>query len=63
MFEFHALADGSTRVELEHSGLEAHGPTWERLRGRISSGWPTLFASFGQRVAGTQRSGSIQSVS
>jgi uncharacterized protein YndB with AHSA1/START domain len=51
---FHALADGSTRVELEHSGLEAHGPTWKRLRGSISSGWPTLLESFGRRVAGNQ---------
>ena len=49
---FHALSDGSTRVELEHSGLEAHGATWKRLRGSISSGWPTLLESFSDRVAG-----------
>ena len=42
---FVAIADGSTRVELEHSGLEAHGPTWTRLRGSISSGWPTVLES------------------
>ena len=60
---FHALADGSTRVELEHSGLEAHGPTWKRLRGSISSGWPTLLESFGRRVADDQTSGAGQSVS
>src|SRR4029079_73583 len=48
---FHALADGSTRVELEHSGLEAHGPTWKRLRGSISSGWPKVLDSFSHRIA------------
>ena len=60
---FYALAGGSTRVELEHSGLDAHGPTWMRLRGRISSGWPTLLESFGQRVAGNEGSGGGLSVS
>jgi uncharacterized protein YndB with AHSA1/START domain len=38
---FRAQDDGTTRVELEHSGLDHHGPSWRRLRDAISAprGW------------------------
>jgi uncharacterized protein YndB with AHSA1/START domain len=38
---FLAQDDGTTRVELEHSGLDRHGPSWRRLRAAIDapSGW------------------------
>jgi uncharacterized protein YndB with AHSA1/START domain len=38
---FHAQDDGTTRVELEHSGLDHHGPSWRRLRDVIAEprGW------------------------
>jgi uncharacterized protein YndB with AHSA1/START domain len=39
---FQSQPDGTTRVELEHSGLDHHGPSWRRLRDAVSSpdGWP-----------------------
>jgi uncharacterized protein YndB with AHSA1/START domain len=38
---FRAQEDGTTWVELEHSGLDHHGPSWRRLRDAISAprGW------------------------
>lgn len=45
---FRAQADGTTLVEVEHSGLDRHGPTWRRLRDDIAStgGWPGMLRLF-----------------
>jgi hypothetical protein len=39
---FRVQDDGMTLVELAHSGLDHHGPTWRRLRDAVASpeGWP-----------------------
>ena len=49
---FELQEDGTTRVELEHSGLDRHGPTWRRLRDGISSsdGWPKHLRRFALAV-------------
>ena len=47
---FEAQPDGSTLVQLEHTGLDRHGPTWQRLRASVSSGWPTLMQRFVESV-------------
>ena len=49
---FRAESDGTTRVELEHSGLDHHGPTWRRLRDSISSpgGWQETLRRFAAAV-------------
>lgn len=44
---FQSLPNGSTLVELEHSGLDRHGPTWTRLRDGVSGGWSGIL----QRLA------------
>jgi uncharacterized protein YndB with AHSA1/START domain len=49
---FEALAQGSTRVTLEHSGFERHGPTWRRLRDGVSGGWQRILDRFGRRADG-----------
>jgi uncharacterized protein YndB with AHSA1/START domain len=45
---FVAESDGSTRVEVEHSGLDRHGPDWISVRDGISSegGWSGLLVRF-----------------
>ena len=50
---FIAEGDSSTRVELEHSGLDRHGSDWTKLRDGISSegGWTGLLAGYA-RIAG-----------
>jgi len=46
--------DGSTRVELEHSGLDRHGSDWMKVRDGISSdgGWSNLLATFADVAGG-----------
>ena len=43
---FREVPDGGTLVELEHSGLDHHGPTWRRLRDGVSGGWQTIIERF-----------------
>jgi uncharacterized protein YndB with AHSA1/START domain len=45
---FASEPNGTTRVELEHSGLDHHGPSWRRLRDAIASpeGWPEALRRF-----------------
>jgi len=47
--KFVALADGRTRVELEHRNLERFGDAAERVRGQIGAdaGWSAILKSFG----------------
>ena len=49
---FRARDDGTTLVELEHSGLDHHGPSWRRLRDAISSpgGWQETLRRFATAV-------------
>jgi uncharacterized protein YndB with AHSA1/START domain len=47
---FRAQPDGGTLVELEHSGLDRHGPTWRRLRDSISGGWPRVLRPYVERL-------------
>jgi hypothetical protein len=49
---FEVQEDGTTRVKLEHSGLEHHGPSWRRLRDGIASsdGWPKHLRRFALAV-------------
>ncbi len=51
---FYSEHDGTTRVELEHSGLDHHGPSWRRLRDAIASpeGWPEALRRFATAVLG-----------
>jgi uncharacterized protein YndB with AHSA1/START domain len=51
---FRAQDDGTTRVELEHSGLDHHGPTWRRLRDAISEpdGWQLHMRRFALATTG-----------
>jgi uncharacterized protein YndB with AHSA1/START domain len=51
---FHAQPDGTTRVELEHSGLDHHGPSWRRLRDAIATpdGWPLHLHRYALAVRG-----------
>jgi uncharacterized protein YndB with AHSA1/START domain len=41
-------APNQTRIELEHRGLERHGPGWEQMRDAVSSpdGWSRGLQSF-----------------
>ena len=43
---FEATGEHMTRVTLEHSGLDRHGPTWRRLREGITRGWPADLRRF-----------------
>jgi len=47
--KFLPLADGRTRVELEHRNLERFGDAAEKVRGQIGAdtGWGAILASFG----------------
>jgi len=58
---FLAVADDITEVALEHSGLDRHGPTWTRLRDRISRGWPADLERFARaaELAGGGDSNSV----
>jgi hypothetical protein len=40
-------------VQLEHRGLERHGPGWENMRDAVGSegGWPKGMKAFAQRLA------------
>ena len=53
--EVRFIADGPerTRVELEHRGIERHGPGWEGMRGAVASpgGWPAALEALAQRLA------------
>jgi uncharacterized protein YndB with AHSA1/START domain len=52
---FTPLADGSTRVDLEHRHLARHGAGFEGMRGAVDSanGWTGTMARFAARVAET----------
>lgn len=43
---FEPTSERSTRVVLEHSGLDQHGLSWRRLRDGISRGWPADLERF-----------------
>jgi uncharacterized protein YndB with AHSA1/START domain len=47
-----------TRVELEHRGLERHGPSWEAVARAVEGdeGWPFYLARYAALVAGTDLS-------
>jgi uncharacterized protein YndB with AHSA1/START domain len=53
--EVRFIADGPerTRVELEHRGIERHGPGWEGMRSAVASpgGWPAALEALAQRLA------------
>jgi uncharacterized protein YndB with AHSA1/START domain len=46
---FTSHGPASTLVELVHSGLDHHGPTWQRLRAGVSRGWPFILGRFADR--------------
>lgn len=50
---FEPTGEAATRVTLTHSGLEAHGSTWELLPERIGRGWPTLLRLFQDATHGS----------
>jgi len=43
---FAPLADGGTRVTLEHRNLERYGAEAEDYAGKLRSGWPTFVGHF-----------------
>jgi uncharacterized protein YndB with AHSA1/START domain len=47
---FHAQDDGSTLVELVHTDLDRHGPTWTRLRDRATRGWSYILSTYVDRM-------------
>jgi uncharacterized protein YndB with AHSA1/START domain len=51
---FVAEDESTTRVELEHRGLEAFGPATEEMRGAFDSpgGWGGLLATYAEQAAG-----------
>lgn len=50
---FTALAEGRTRVALEHRHLDRHGDGWEGTRDGVSAegGWPLYLARYQEAVA------------
>jgi len=48
--KFVPLADGRTRVELEHRLLERFGDAAETVRGQVDGGWPEILRSFAAAV-------------
>lgn len=46
--------NGSTLVELEHTGLDSHGPTWRRLRDELATpdGWPGTLRRYADATGG-----------
>jgi uncharacterized protein YndB with AHSA1/START domain len=49
---FREEPDGSTSVELVHSEIYRHGPTWQRLRSRATGGWSYIVDRYRRRAAG-----------
>jgi uncharacterized protein YndB with AHSA1/START domain len=48
---FTALADGSTRVDLEHRNFERmQAPGGEKMRGQVDNGWPALLDMYAKAV-------------
>jgi hypothetical protein len=49
---FTALADGTTKVDLEHRNFERHGEGWESMRTMVDGqmGWGELLLKFGKRA-------------
>ena len=45
---FQTQPDGSTLVQLEHSLLDRHGPSWTRLRDGVSGGWSGILQRFAE---------------
>ena len=43
-----ALADGGTRVDLEHRDLERYGDHAAHVSGRVGEGWPAQLAGFAE---------------
>jgi uncharacterized protein YndB with AHSA1/START domain len=54
---FMAQPDGSTLVELAHSDLDRHGPTWTRLRERAGGGWSFILGRFVARAESAPATG------
>ncbi len=50
---FTPLADGGTRVRLEHRNLERYGADAERVAQSVGDGWPKVLAGF-KRLAGAK---------
>ncbi len=50
---FKPLADGGTRVRLEHRDLERYGADADRIAHAVDEGWPKVIAGF-QRLTDTQ---------
>jgi uncharacterized protein YndB with AHSA1/START domain len=52
---FTALADGSTRVDLEHRRFDRMGPSGETMRAAVGrpGGWGTLLSTFADRAQQT----------
>ncbi|HET9103873.1 MAG TPA: SRPBCC family protein [Solirubrobacteraceae bacterium] len=48
---FIAESPQRTRVELEHRGIERHGPGWEGMRAAVGSGWNGGLEAFAARIA------------
>ena len=50
---FIAETAGRTRVELEHRGIDRHGPGWEAVRDGISTdqGWPSYLDRYAALLA------------
>jgi len=50
---FHEEGGGRTRVELEHSQLDRHGPGWEKIRESVGStgGWGGIMETFAASAA------------
>jgi uncharacterized protein YndB with AHSA1/START domain len=50
---FYEEAPQRTRVELEHRGLERHGPSWEAVARGVDgdAGWPLYLARYAALVA------------
>jgi len=44
--------DGSTRVDLEHRGIERHGAGWEQMRTQIDAqmGWAGMLQMFAEKA-------------
>ncbi|HEU4672196.1 MAG TPA: SRPBCC family protein [Candidatus Limnocylindrales bacterium] len=47
---FRSESPTTTIVELEHSGLDRHGPTWRRLRDQVTGGWATILGIFARTL-------------
>jgi uncharacterized protein YndB with AHSA1/START domain len=56
---FTSRDDGSTSVELEHSGLDRHGEGWQRLRDgvRPPRGWTSILQLYAARATTSRSAG------